>query len=98
MLELFKSPIGRLRILAFAEGLSFLLILFVSMPLKYIYGMKEPNKIIGMVHGVLFLAYVVMVLFIRLEENWNNKKTFLALLASVLPFGTFWADWKLFRS
>ncbi len=98
MLELFKSPIGRLRILAFAEGVSFLLILFVSMPLKYIYGMKEPNKIIGMIHGVLFLAYVVMVLFIRLEENWNNKKTFLALLASVLPFGTFWADWKLFRS
>tara|TARA_Y100001954_G_scaffold42779_1_gene43887 strand:+ start:846 stop:1142 length:297 start_codon:yes stop_codon:yes gene_type:complete len=97
MLELFKSPIGRLRILAFAEGVSFLLILFVSMPLKYIYGMKEPNKIIGMIHGVLFLAYVVMVLFIRLEENWNNKKTFLALLASVLPFGTFWADWKLFR-
>ena len=98
MLELFKSPIGRLRILAFAEGISFLLILFVSMPLKYIYGMKEPNKIIGMIHGVLFIAYVVMVLFIRLEENWNNKKTFLALLASVLPFGTFWADWKLFRS
>ncbi len=98
MLELFKSPIGRLRILAFAEGVSFLLILFVSMPLKYIYGMKEPNKIIGMIHGVLFIAYVVMVLFIRLEENWNNKKTFLALLASVLPFGTFWADWKLFRS
>ena len=97
MLELFKSPIGRLRILAFAEGVSFLLILFVSMPLKYIYGMKEPNKIIGMIHGVLFIAYVVMVLFIRLEENWNNKKTFLALLASVLPFGTFWADWKLFR-
>jgi len=98
MFELLKTSIGRFRILAFAEGVSFLLILFVSMPLKYWCDMKEPNKVIGMIHGVFFLAYVVMVLFLKMEYNWTNKKTLLALLASVIPFGTFWADWKLFRS
>ena len=97
MRGLLKTQIGRLRILAFAEGVSFLLILFVSMPLKYIYGFTEPNKIIGLLHGILFIVYCAAVIMIKFDENWGYKKTFLALLASVIPFGTFLADWKLFR-
>ena len=97
MIELFKTQLGRLRILAFIEGVSFLLILFVTMPLKYGLQMGEPNKIIGMAHGVLFILYVVAVIQISMDEQWLKKKTFLALLASVIPFGTFWADKKLFR-
>ena len=97
MTELIKTPLGRLRILAFLEGTSFLLILFITMPLKYAYDMPEPNKMIGMVHGVLFIAYIVLVLQIKFHLDWGNKKTFLALLASIIPFGTFWADKKLFR-
>ena len=58
---------------------------------------KAPRNV-EIIHGVFFLAYVVMVLFLKMEYNWTNKKTLLALLASVIPFGTFWADWKLFRS
>ena len=94
MFELFKTSIGRFRILAFAEGVSFLLILFVSMPLKYWCDIKEPNKVIGMIHVVLFLAYVVMVLFIKMDYNWTNKKTLLALLASVLPRRPAWKGLK----
>ncbi|MDX2191395.1 MAG: DUF3817 domain-containing protein [Bacteroidota bacterium] len=97
-MELLKTEIGRLRILAFVEGVSFLIILFVTMPLKYLMNMPEPNKIFGMSHGVLFVLYVIMVLKIKLEENWTNKKMGLALLASIVPFGTFWADVKLFRT
>lgn len=88
---------GRLRLLAFIEGVSFLLILFVTMPLKYLYANPMPNKYVGMAHGVLFLAYVVAVVQTHLDRNWPMKKTSLALLASVVPFGTFWADAKLFR-
>ena len=97
MLQLLKTPLGRLRIIAFVEGVSFLIILFVTMPLKYLYATPQPNKVFGTAHGVLFVLYVLLVVQIKFSENWNWKKTGLALLASVVPFGTFWADAKLFR-
>lgn len=97
MVTLLKTTLGRLRILAFFEGVSFLLILGVSMPLKYMYGITEPNKIIGLAHGLLFVLYVFFVVQARSEYRWPLRKTALALLASVIPFGTFWADVKLFR-
>lgn len=93
----FRSPLGRLRWLALAEGVSFLLVLFVTMPLKYAFHYPMPNKIVGMAHGLLFVAYVWLVLQMALEYRWPHKKTALALLASVVPFGTFWADKALFR-
>lgn len=97
MLQLFKTEIGRLRIIAFAEGVSFLLILFITMPLKYLMDMPEPNKVIGMAHGVLFIAYIFAVTLAKASFGWDNKTTFLSLLASIVPFGTFWADAKYFR-
>ncbi len=96
MLELIKTQIGRLRIIAFAEGVSFLLILFVTMPLKYGLAMNGPNRVIGMAHGLLFVLYVFLVIQVSIMQSWNFKKVFLALLASIIPFGTFWADKKLF--
>ena len=97
MVKLLKTQIGRLRILAFVEGVSFLVILFVTMPLKYYANMPQPNKIFGMAHGLLFILYVLAVVQSKIEYNWPFKKTALALLASIIPFGTFWADAKLFR-
>lgn len=96
-MNLLSTQLGRLRILAFVEGVSFLILLFVTMPLKYGFGMPEPNKIFGMVHGLLFVLYVLAVIQAKIEWNWSLKKTGLALLASIIPFGTFWADVKLFR-
>lgn len=96
-MELIKTQIGRLRVIAFIEGVSFLIILFVTMPLKYYAAMPQPNKVIGMIHGVLFLYYVISVIQTKIEYSWDWKKTSLALLASIIPFGTFWADVKLFR-
>lgn len=96
MLELLKTPLGRLRIIAFFEGVSFLLILFVTMPLKYAFDMPEPNKFIGMSHGLLFVLYGFLVIQVWILESWTSKKGFLALLASIIPFGTFWADKNLF--
>jgi integral membrane protein len=98
MFDLFKTQLGRLRVLAFVEGLSFLVILFVTMPLKYFWQMPQPNKVSGMLHGVLFVWYVVAVVQVKLEQHWLGRKTLLALLAAIVPFGTFWADKKLFRA
>ena len=97
MLYLFKTQLGRLRVLAFTEGVSFLILLGVGMPLKYAFGMPTPNKVIGMAHGLLFVLYVLLVIQCAIEFGWNWRKISLALLASIIPFGTFWADVKLFR-
>jgi integral membrane protein len=95
--QLLKTPIGRFRIIAFTEGLSFLLILFITMPLKYMLHIPEPNLVIGMVHGVLFLAYVLAVIDLKIRKDWKLGLTFKSLLASVIPFGTFYMDLKYFR-
>lgn len=97
MLDLLKTQLGRLRLLGLIEGVSFLVILFVTMPLKYGFGNPEPNKIFGMIHGLLFVLYLLWVIQVKIEQDWTLKKMFLALIASIIPFGTFWADKHLFR-
>jgi integral membrane protein len=97
MLNFIYTLIGRLRVIAFIEGVSFLGLLFITMPLKYIWDMPQPNKVLGLIHGVLFVYYIILVIQARFEFNWSIKKTSLALLASIIPFGTFWADYKLFN-
>lgn len=92
------SKITWLRLTAFLEGVSFLLLLGIAMPLKYVWGMPEWVRGVGMAHGWLFVAYVALVAYIRAADDWTHRKTALALVASVVPFGTFWADAKLFRS
>ncbi|MCI5054926.1 MAG: DUF3817 domain-containing protein [Flavobacteriales bacterium] len=98
MLQNLKTQIGRLRVLAHLEGISFLLILFVTMPLKYFMQNGQPNKIVGMVHGLLFILYVLAVIQVKIEKDWKFKKTFIALLVAIIPFGTFWADKRIYRN
>lgn len=85
------------KIIAVLEGISFLVLLGIAMPLKYIYGQPETVQVVGMAHGILFVAYVLMVFVIRIQLNWNLKITFLALTASFLPFGPFVVDKKLLK-
>jgi integral membrane protein len=97
MMHLLKNTIGRLRIIGFLEGISFLVLLFIAMPLKYMAGQPMAVKITGMAHGVLFVLYILYVVMAAIEYSWSIKKSVLAFLASLVPFGTFWADAKLFR-
>ncbi len=94
--ELLKSALGRLRIVAFLEGCSFLLI-GLTMILKYKFSIPEPNYIVGMAHGVLFILYIVLVIQVAFLHKWSLGKIFWAFVASLVPFGTFYADKKLFR-
>lgn len=93
----FGTTIQALRVLALWEGVSFLLILFFSMPLKYMAGIPEPNMVIGMAHGFLFIGYIVVVLLARSEYSMSLWHTFWSLVASIVPFGTFVADSKIFK-
>lgn len=85
-----------LRLIARCEGISYLAILFVSMPLKYLADIHEPNYVFGAAHGALFIAYILWVGIAHVKYRWPIRKTALAFLLSILPFGTFWGEKKLF--
>lgn len=71
------------------EGVSLLVLFFVAMPLKYVWGHPQAVSSVGMIHGVLFLGYVVLAIQLSTQEDWSMKKTALAIVMSALPFGTF---------
>lgn len=98
MLALLRTTLGRLRAVGFLEGISFLVLLGIAMPLKYLAGEPAAVRIVGMAHGVLFVLYLLLVLQASLEHSWSWRKALLALVVSVVPYGTFWADKKLFRA
>ena len=91
-----KPPrsIKRLKIIALLEGISFLVLLFIAMPLKYMADEPWLVKQVGMAHGVLFVLYVILVIEVKLALDWSLKKTAIALGASLVPFGTFYINDK----
>ncbi|MFD2162996.1 DUF3817 domain-containing protein [Paradesertivirga mongoliensis] len=93
-----KAKIIRdLRWIGIAEGVSFLVLLLIAMPMKYIYGNAMPVKVVGWAHGALFVIYVLAVLRATLALSWNYKRTGLFLAASFLPLGPFFFDGNLSR-
>lgn len=85
------------RITSFLEGLSYILLLFVGVPLKYVGQNEIVVKLLGMPHGVLFVAYIVIALLIRARMKWDGKTTLVVLVASILPFGTFYINRKYLK-
>ena len=98
MSPLLKTPLGRLRIIAFAEGMSFLILLFIAMPLKYIWQQPQAVRNFGSLHGLLFVLYILLVVLCSVEYRWKFWKVGILLLISVIPFGTFYADKHYLRT
>lgn len=92
-----QSSVGRLRVIGFLEGVSFLVLLGIAMPLKYFAGEPGAVRVVGMAHGVLFLLYVAAVVQAAMEHGWRLKVVALLMVASLLPFGPFVADARLLR-
>lgn len=84
-----RTPLGRFRAIALAEGVSYLLLFGVTMPLKYVAGMPTPNKVVGMLHGVLSVVYVALLIEVVVRERWSLIRAVIALVASLVPFGAF---------
>jgi integral membrane protein len=91
------TALGQLRLIGFLEGLSFIILLGIAMPLKYTWNMPEAVRIIGLAHGILFIVYNLYVIRVQIQRQWSLKVVSLAMAASFLPFGTFYADAKIFR-
>lgn len=85
------------RFTAILEGLSYLLLFGLSMPLKYWAKIPEPNIYIGYVHGVLFVVYVVVAIVFCMEMKWGRNRFIMVFIASLLPFGTFYLDRQYLR-
>jgi integral membrane protein len=96
--QFIKTPIGRLRLIGILEGLSFIVLLFLAVPVKYILGNPLPVRIVGMTHGMLFILFVMYTIGIASSRQWSfSRITWKLLLASVVPFGTFYVDRKVLR-
>lgn len=80
--------------IARAEGISFLILLFIAMPLKYIWDNPNWVRVVGMAHGVLFVAYIAWAIFVKEIKNWDWKTLAIVILGSILPFGTFYIEKK----
>jgi integral membrane protein len=92
------TSIGRLRLSGFLEGVSFLVLLFIAMPMKYMFNEPTLVRIIGAIHGGLFLLFVLITLQVAVEKKWKfTDITWKVLLASVIPFATFYIDSKILR-
>jgi integral membrane protein len=92
-----KTPIGRLRAVGLLEGASFLVLLFIAMPLKYLAGMPMAVKLVGWAHGLLFVLYLVVLGQAAGALRWSPLRVGAALMAALLPFGPFVLDVRLRR-
>ncbi len=89
------SLLHKFRTIGNIEGTSYLILLFIAMPLKYIFEYPLAVKVVGMAHGVLFIAYVVLLLMAMKAYKWDFKYGTLLFIASLVPFGTFYTNKKL---
>ncbi len=87
-----KTPLGRFRLIGILEGISFLALMGIGMPLKYALDLPEPNKWIGWAHGALFMAYVAALISVWGAERWSLRRAALAFGASLVPAGPFLFD------
>ncbi|MDC3395067.1 DUF3817 domain-containing protein [Flavobacteriales bacterium] len=85
------------RIVAFLEGVSYILLMSVGLYFKYQLGDPSYVKLLGMPHGLLFISYIILAFLIKDSEQWKNKDFGIIILASILPFGTFYVDFKYLK-
>lgn len=89
-----QTQIRVFRWLSILEGLSFLILLFLAMPLKYIFDLPQMVQVVGMAHGILFIAYLFGAVLMYKPLNWNRTDFMIVVACSVLPFGPFYVEKK----
>ena len=93
----FNSTLGWFRSVAIAEGISYLVLLIIAMPLKYFAGMDHVVKYTGWVHGLLFIVYGLLLVIVWNKYKWKFSEVLIAFIASLIPAGTFVLERKLKR-
>lgn len=92
-----STALARLRLVGLLEGISFLVLLLIAMPLKYAADQPLAVRYVGMAHGILFMLYLLAIVPVALDHKWSWKTCALAVLASILPAGPFVFDAKVLK-
>jgi len=87
-----RSPLPWLRRIALVEAISYLVLLGVAMPLKYVWGVPLAVKVFGMIHGLLFLLMVWLLVRAHFETPWKKRRLWLVFTASLVPIWPFLLD------
>lgn len=88
--------VKQFRIIALIEGVSYICF-GITMPLKYIFEILEPNYVVGMIHGLVFILYCFWLLVLTVRNTWSWSKGIIFFIASLIPFGTFYIDAKYLK-
>jgi integral membrane protein len=80
------------RVAAYVTGVGLLVLVFVAMPLKYVWGIDRPTAIVGMLHGFLYMAYIVCTLILAERSRWRPIDAVVILLAGTIPIASFVAE------
>ena len=91
-MSILQTPLGRFRTISAIEGLSYALLVFIAMPLKYGLDLPQMVRILGMAHGVLFVAFVVALVLAMVSQRWPITRAGALLVASMVPLGAVWIE------
>lgn len=92
-----NTRLGQLRLISFTEGVSYVLLFFIAMPLKYFFGKPEAVSLAGSIHGFLFVIFFVSLVLTAMQRRWPLKRALLCFVAAILPLGAFFFDRSIKR-
>lgn len=84
-----KNSVKKFSLINTIEGYSYIILLFIAMPLKYLMGFSIATKIVGSIHGALFVLFLILLVLAWQEAKWSIKESIIFFIASLVPFGTF---------
>lgn len=93
-----QTDLGRFRLVSLLEGLSYVALLGIAMPLKYAADHPGAVRVAGMIHGVLFLLFCATLFSVATNRDWKTKQIAIAVVAALLPLGAFWLEHRLRRA
>jgi integral membrane protein len=90
--SILDKTVKTFKVISTLEAISFLLLLGIAMPLKYVWDLPQMVQTVGMAHGVLFLLYIAGAVYMSQKLNWTIKQLAIAIFCSILPFGPFYIE------
>lgn len=94
-MTLLRSDVGRFRLVSLLEGISYVVLLGIAMPLKYAAGNTGAVPLVGRIHGGLFVLFCVVLASVASTRSWNRRQVRTAMIAALVPLGAFWLEHRL---
>ena len=94
-MSILSTDLGRFRVISLVEGLSYVVLLAIAMPLKYAAGNTEAVPLVGKIHGGLFVLFALALAAVASGRAWTRKQTATAMIAALVPLGAFWLEHQM---